>query len=52
MVFAFENGTIDETIDFDKVSFNGNSSNESKNIQEYEETIINQAYLMDTNVSI
>ena len=38
MVFAFENGTIDETIDFDKVSFNGNSSNESKNIQEYEET--------------
>ena len=52
IVFAFKNGTIDETIDFDKVSFNGNASNESKNIQEYEEPIINQAYLMDTNVSI
>ena len=52
MVFAYENGTIEEDLDFNKVSFDGIASEESKNIQENNETIKNQAYIKDTTVSI
>ena len=52
MVFAYENGTIKEDLDFNKVSFEGIASEESKNIQENKETIKSQAYLKDTTVSI
>ena len=52
MVFADEDGTIKEELDFNKVSFDGIASEESKNIQENNETIKNQAYIKDTTVSI
>ena len=52
MVFAYENGTIKEDLDFNKVSFDGIASEESKNIQENNETIKSQAYLKETTVSI
>ena len=42
MVFAYENGTIKEDLDFNKVSFEGIASEESKNIQENNETIKNK----------
>ena len=52
MVFAYENGTIEEDLDFNKVSFDGIASEESKNIQENNEAIKSQAYLKETTVSI
>ena len=52
MVFAYENGTIKEDLDFNQVSFDGIASEESKNIQENKERIGSQAYLRDTTVSI
>ena len=52
IVFAYENGTIKETLDFNQVSFDGIASKESKNIQENKVTIRSQAYLKYTTVSI
>ena len=52
MTLESNNGTIYESIGFNEISFNGNASEEAKNIQENDEEIKTQAYLKNTNATI
>ena len=52
MTLVSNNGTIEESIGFNEISFNGNASEEAKNIQENDEEIKTQAYLKNTNATI
>ena len=52
MIFVNKIGIIEDVLDFNTVNFIGNTSEESKNIQEKAEVIKSQSYLKDTIASI